>query len=707
MALAAVLGAALALAPVGGASLVNVGGASLVNVGGYLMENGYQTTWGKSTAQIFTPSQSGVLVDVQLYLGVFGSPGTQPVSIYAVGADGTPTGNALATADLTTDQISASYPVDAILPAPGVSLTAGQPYAIVLASNGDQSDNVQWTGENSATPGLPFYIFDNGQWAGEQYTEDFQAEIDAPPSVSVPAGVSMPATGSTGATVNYPAATATDALGNSLTPTCKAPSGSTFGIGQTQVTCTATDAYGVSGSSEFPVTVTGPTTPPSITGANDITAPATGTYGADVTFPLPTATDVYGNPASVGCSPGSGDTFAIGKTTVNCSAYDLYGNVSSTFFTVTVTPPTAPPTFGGVADVTATATSASGATVSYTAPTAADTFGNPATVACLPATATKFAIGSTPVTCTATDVYGNTETATFQVKVSAPATAPTLQGASDVTAQAPSSAGTPVTYAIPSATDVFGNPAKVACLPASGTTFPVGTTSVTCTATDAYGNSKSETFNVIVSGTAPKGGTPGAPKATITVPASGAKYRRGTTLRALFKCADGAEAPGITSCTGSNGNGSRLNTTTPGVHTFTVTARSSDGQIVSNTVKYTIEVPSNRFTAVKLTPLSDGSIDVTLRVPGPGVITALVTAWKDNFAGTASVLQPAAGRVATGRAGATARKGGLITVHVVPNASGRELVLHHTYPVTLRTWITFTPTGGFERSKGWYGLTLP
>lgn len=699
MALAAVLGTALALAP--------VASAGLINDGGYSMQNGYQTTWGKSLAQIFTPAQSGVLVDVQLYLGVFGSPGTQPVSIYAVGADGTPTGNPLATTSLTTDQITASYPVDAILPAPGVSLTAGHPYAIVLASNGDQSDSVQWIGEDSATAGLPFYISAGDQWAGELYTEDFQAEIDAPPTVSVPASVSTPATGSTGATVNYPAATATDALGNSLTPACKAPSGSTFGIGQTQVTCTATDAYGVSGSGQFTVTVTAPTTPPSIGGVSNLTVPATGTYGADVTFPLPTATDVYGNPASVGCSPGSGDTFAIGKTTVNCNAYDVYGNESQTFFTVTVTPPTTPPTFAGVADVTATATSASGATVSYTAPTAADTFGTPATVACVPASATEFAIGSTSVMCTATDVYGNTQTGTFQVKVSAPATAPTLAGASDVTAQAPTSAGTPVTYAIPSAADVFGNPAKVACLPASGTTFPVGTTNVTCTATDAYGNSKSETFNVIVSGAAPKGGTPGAPKATITVPASDAKYRRGTTLRALFKCADGADGPGITSCAGSNSNGSRLNTTTPGVHTFTVTARSSDGQTVSQTVKYMIEVPSNRFTAVKLTPLSDGSIDVTLRVPGPGAITALVTAWKDNFAGTATVLQPAAGRVATGRAQATARKGRVITLHVVPNAGGRELVLHHTYPVTLRTWITFTPIGGFQRSKGWYGLTLP
>jgi hypothetical protein len=624
--LAAVLGAALVLAP--------LASASLINDGGYTSYNAYQINAGGTLAQTFTPSRSGTLVEAQLPLQVVGNPGSTTVGIYAT-SGGLPTGSALDSTTLQPDQITGTTvtPTDVVLPAPGAPIVGGQTYAIVLGAGPDLTDYVEWGGDVPGDPSLPADVNQGTGWQPEVLTLDFEAEIDAPPSVTAPGNVSVPATGASGATVDYSGATATDAFGNALTPTCQAPSGSDFGIGQTTVTCTATDAYGQSGSGQFTVTVTAPTTPPTISGASNVSEPATSANGAAVSYPLPTATDAFGNAATVGCSPGSGSTFAIGKTTVNCSAYDPWGNVSSRSFSVTVTPPT---------------------------------------------------------------------------------TAPTLAGASDVTAQAPSSGGTPVTYATPEATDVFGDPAQVACAPGSGTTFPVGTTLVTCTATDAYGNSKSETFNVIVAGAVPQGGAPAPPAATpaaqiatITIPANGATYRRGTSLRAVFDCSDASGAPGISSCTGSKTNGSRLDTTQPGVHTFTVTALSSDGQVTRRTVKYTIEVPSNHFTAVRLKPLANGTIDVTLRVPGPGTVDALVTAWKDNFAEAASLLQPAAGRLATARTRATARRGGVITLNVAPNASGRKLVLHHTYAVTLRAWITFTPTGGFQRSKGWYGLTLP
>ena len=37
----------------------------------------------------------------------------------------------------------------------------------------------------------------------------------------------------------------------------------------------------------------------------------------------------------------------------------------------------------------------------------------------------------------------------------------------------------------------------------------------------------------------------------------------------------------------------------------------------------------------------------------------------------------------------------------------RELVAHHTYRVTLRLWISYTPTGGQQRNIGYYDLHLP
>lgn len=81
-------------------------------------------------------------------------------------------------------------------------------------------------------------------------------------------------------------------------------------------------------------------------------------------------------------------------------------------------------------------------------------------------------------------------------------TPPTLTTA-DVTAEATGPAGAPVTYSVPVTDDV--DPAPVAvCEPASGATFPLGTTTVRCDATDAAGNTATGTFDVhVVDSTAP------------------------------------------------------------------------------------------------------------------------------------------------------------------------------------------------------------
>jgi X-Pro dipeptidyl-peptidase len=76
------------------------------------------------------------------------------------------------------------------------------------------------------------------------------------------------------------------------------------------------------------------------------------------------------------------------------------------------TPPVlAPP------DITAYTSDLSGAIVNY-APTATDTQDPNPTVSCNPASGSKFNIGTTPVTCAATDANGNTSApATFNVTV--------------------------------------------------------------------------------------------------------------------------------------------------------------------------------------------------------------------------------------------------------------------------------------------------
>ncbi|MBV8990734.1 MAG: hypothetical protein JO372_19460, partial [Solirubrobacterales bacterium] len=44
---------------------------------------------------------------------------------------------------------------------------------------------------------------------------------------------------------------------------------------------------------------------------------------------------------------------------------------------------------------------------------------------------------------------------------------------------------------------------------------------------------------------------------------------------------------------------------------------------------------------------------------------------------------------------------------VKPNPRGRRLVAHPRYRVTLRLWISYTPTHGNQHDTGFYGLHLP
>lgn len=117
--------------------------------------------------------------------------------------------------------------------------------------------------------------------------------------------------------------------------------------------------------------------------------------------------------------------------------------------------------------------------------------------------------------------------------------------------------------------------------------------------------------------------------------------------------------------------------------------------------------PDNHFTISHVRPQPNGKISFSATVPGPGKLDVLETARKDNLASVAMLLHPARGRFVFARAHRTVRHAGTIPVTVIPNARGRLLVAHHTYQVTLRLWVSYTPTAGKYRSVGFYGLHLP
>ena len=149
----------------------------------------------------------------------------------------------------------------------------------------------------------------------------------------MPPDMTVEATGPTGATVTF-SASASDDVDGALTPTCSPASGSTFPLGTTTVTCSATDAAGNTGSASFDVTVED-TTPPVVTVPADITTAATSPAGATVTYSA-SASDLVDGALTPTCSPASGSTFPIGTTTVTCSATDAAGNTGTADFDVTV-----------------------------------------------------------------------------------------------------------------------------------------------------------------------------------------------------------------------------------------------------------------------------------------------------------------------------------------------------------------------------------
>lgn len=161
-------------------------------------------------------------------------------------------------------------------------------------------------------------------------------------------------------------------------------------------------------------TVSGDRTPPVIGAHPDIGAEATGPLGAVVNFTV-TATDNVDPTVTVTAVPPSGSTFPLGTTTVQLSATDVAHNTATVSFTVTVRD-TTPPSLYLPVTITFEATGPSGAVVSY-ATSATDLVDGSVVVTCAPLSGATFALGTTQVSCSASDAHGNKASGTFPVTV--------------------------------------------------------------------------------------------------------------------------------------------------------------------------------------------------------------------------------------------------------------------------------------------------
>ncbi|HLO31095.1 MAG TPA: HYR domain-containing protein [Anaerolineales bacterium] len=325
------------------------------------------------------------------------------------------------------------------------------------------------------------------------------------PTLILPANITTEAIGPTGALVNY-SASASDNLDATVSASCSPASGSTFGLGTTTVNCSTSDAAGHTTSGSFQVTVQD-TTAPTLNLPANITV-STSAASVVVTYSA-SASDLVDGPVSVTCVPLSGSSFPVGSTTVNCSAADAHGNTGNGSFIVNVLDGDGP-AITVPANITAEAIDASGAAVSYSA-SATDVVDGSVAVSCSPVSGSTFPLGTTTVNCSATDSSANTNSAAFLVTVQ-DTTAPTITSTANLSVQTNSASGIAVNYTDPVTSDAVDGAGTASCSPVSGSLFPVGNTTVICTATDAHGNSAISTFvvHVALQGSS-SGGNPSIP----------------------------------------------------------------------------------------------------------------------------------------------------------------------------------------------------
>jgi len=333
--------------------------------------------------------------------------------------------------------------------------------------------------------------------AGNSSTATFTVQVNdtQAPVLTVPADI----TSANGTGIVIGTATATDNCGQPVQITNSAVP-STFPLGVTEITWTATDAAGNITTGKQKVIIVDNTLP-------TITAPATvntitdnnQAYASGVSLGTATASD---NSGSVTVTNNAPAQYPIGITTVMWTATDAAGNQATALQLVIVEDKQAPALVGPANKIVNTNAGVNYATgVDLGTASATDNSGGTVTITNnAPA---QYQMGVNTITWTATDPYGNVTTGiqTVTVKDVEP---PVISNVINVLVTAPSGSNTAIVASL-------GNPVandNVQLLSltnnATGNVYPIGTTNVIWTATDAAGNQTTGIQTVTVKdGTAP------------------------------------------------------------------------------------------------------------------------------------------------------------------------------------------------------------
>ncbi|WP_139839273.1 HYR domain-containing protein, partial [Christiangramia flava] len=404
---------------------------------------------------------------------------------------------------------------DPMITCPGnieVSTAEGENFAVVTFEDATATDNCEVTvtqtgGQASGSefgPGVHTIEYTATDASGNTAVCSFTitVEDDEDPTITCPENIVQPNDpGLCGAAVEFAMPEFADNSGQVTIEQLTGPaSGEFFEVGTTTVTFRATDAAGNTAECSFDVTVNDTEAPTTETMEN-ITVNAEQEFcGAVVDFGMIGADDNCGL-ESVEITEGlaSGEVFPVGTTTVTWTVTDIHGNTTTVSFDVTVVDNTNPIISCPGDMVVPTAEGDDSVVVNFNDATATDNCDVTVEQTAGPTSGSDLTIGFYTVEYTATDASGNTAVCSFNITVT-DGEPPVINCPGDISQNVDAGVcGAVVTFATPDASDNSGSvTVEQVAGPASGSVFPVGTTTVTFRATDDDDNFVECSFDVTI-----------------------------------------------------------------------------------------------------------------------------------------------------------------------------------------------------------------
>ena len=399
------------------------------------------------------------------------------------------------------------------------------------------------------------------------------------------------------------------------------PAGTLVGEGSTTITVVATDASGNATTRTTSLTVSD-TTPPVISWSFTNLVWQTSSDSCQTNMIDVTGTNYVqawdscsGTNLIITQEPTNGAVLPIGSNEVVIAVADQAGNTNYSTNTIVVVDAT-PPSANVPADVVqANDAGQCGAVVNFELPEQTDNCGVAGQVA-TPVSGSFFEVGTTPVTVVVTDIHGNSSTNIFHVTVN-DAEPPSANVPADIVqANDPGQCSAVVNFTVPTQTDNCGV-SNVVVSPASGDSFPAGTTPVMVVVTDIHGNSSTNTFHVTVNDTTP-------PVLSLTAPAgvSADTNCQAAVPAVMYQVSDNCDAnPTVTQTPPAGtlvGEGST---------TITVVATDASGNATTRTTSLTVSdttppVISWSFTNLEWQTSSDSCQTNMIDVTGTNYVVA-------------------------------------------------------------------------------------